>query len=105
VDFWVRKFAENKERDRRTEEQLVVRGWRVMIVWQCELVKKTIETIQKVALWLNQGIASGVQFGYCELIMGRGELLAVAEKRVRFRITSYNEKPNLGGSEGEEVDQ
>ena len=105
VDFWARKFAENIERDLRTEEQLVVSGWRVLVVWQCELVKRTIETIQKVALWLNQGTASGVQFRYGELIMSREELLAVAEKRVRFRITSYDKRPNLGGSEGEEVEQ
>jgi DNA mismatch endonuclease, patch repair protein len=105
VDFWTRKFTENVERDRRTEEQLSATGWRVMVVWQCELVQKTVETIQKVALWLKEGAASGDQFGYGEPIMDRGDLLAVAEKRVRFRISSYKKKPNLGKAEEEKDDQ
>ncbi|MGO9531213.1 MAG: very short patch repair endonuclease [Syntrophobacteraceae bacterium] len=105
VDFWTRKFAENVERDRRTEEQLSAMGWRVMVVWQCGLVKRTVETIRKVALWLKEGAASGDQFGYGGPIMDRAELLAVAEKRVRFRIASYKKKSNLSGAEGKEGDQ
>lgn len=37
IDFWTRKFAENVARDRRTTNSLRQAGWRVVIVWECEL--------------------------------------------------------------------
>lgn len=36
-EFWSRKFAGNTERDRRVTEQLRALGWRVLVVWECEL--------------------------------------------------------------------
>ena len=96
--FWTQKFAENMERDRRTERQLAERGWRVMVVWECELINHTVETIQRVALWLSQGTAAADEFRYEEPVVDRDELLAVAEEKVRYRIASYDEKPDLSGS-------
>ncbi len=98
VAFWTRKFAENEERDRRREGQLVAQGWRVMVVWECELVNHTVETIQRVALWLTQGTAAGKQYRYAEQAVNRGQLLAVAEEKVRYRIASYDKKRNLSDS-------
>lgn len=37
AEFWERKFEQNVERDRRQQEQLIAMGWRVMVVWECEL--------------------------------------------------------------------
>jgi DNA mismatch endonuclease (patch repair protein) len=37
VDFWQRKFAGNAERDRNNAKQLRREGWRVIVVWECEL--------------------------------------------------------------------
>jgi hypothetical protein len=105
IEFWTRKFAENVERDRRIEEQLVASGWRVMVVWECELMKETIETIRKVALWLSHGAASGVRFHYDESVMDRGRLLSVAEDRVRYRISSYKKKPHANVPKREEGDK
>jgi len=92
VAFWTEKFARNKERDRRTERQLAELGWRVIVVWECELVNHTLETIEKVARWLHQGTAAADQFRYDQLAVDRGELLAVAEAKVRYRIASYHGK-------------
>ena len=103
VAFWTRKFAENMERDRRTERQLTGRGWRVKVVWECELVNHTVETIQGVALWLHHETAVADQFSYDELVVDRGELLSVAEKKVRYRMASYDEKPDLSDSGAPEV--
>lgn len=105
VAFWIEKFAENKERDRRTEWQLAQRGWRVMVVWECELVNYTIETVGKVARWLRHETAAADQFRYDEPAVDRGELLAVAEEKVRYRIASYNEKQELSHSRTPEVQQ
>ena len=37
VEFWQRKFRRNVERDREVREQLETLGWRVLVVWECEL--------------------------------------------------------------------
>jgi DNA mismatch endonuclease, patch repair protein len=36
-DYWVAKVARNVGRDARNAEALVVAGWRVEVVWECEL--------------------------------------------------------------------
>ena len=35
--FWTKKFRENVERDARSERQLRELGWRVIVVWECEI--------------------------------------------------------------------
>lgn len=37
--FWVNKFKENTERDKRTGEALRDLGWNVIIVWECEILR------------------------------------------------------------------
>ena len=36
-EFWQAKFAANVERDRRNRTDLQQLGWRVIVVWECEL--------------------------------------------------------------------
>jgi DNA mismatch endonuclease (patch repair protein) len=40
LDFWLTKFATNQARDLRTISALELLGWRVLVVWQCELRDK-----------------------------------------------------------------
>lgn len=35
--YWSKKLARNVERDARTEAQLTAEGWRVLIVWECQM--------------------------------------------------------------------
>ena len=37
VQFWETKIARNKARDRQTIESLEAQGWRVFVVWECQL--------------------------------------------------------------------
>jgi len=37
VDFWEKKFAENVERDNRNRKDLRREGWKVIVVWECQL--------------------------------------------------------------------
>ena len=90
VDFWRRKFDENVARDRRKQQQLADSGWRVMVVWECELVGQTVPTLQRVASWLtNESNASYAR-------VNRRQLLAVAERKVRYRIARYKDQPATG---------
>jgi len=35
--FWQTKLAKNRSRDRRTLKTLRLAGWRVLVVWECQL--------------------------------------------------------------------
>ncbi|MCK7598217.1 DNA mismatch endonuclease Vsr [Microbulbifer sp. CAU 1566] len=37
VEFWTQKLTQNKERDQRNLQDLVNNGWKVLIIWECEL--------------------------------------------------------------------
>ena len=39
--FWLAKFQENVNRDKRNIDALRNAGWRVMVVWECTLRNKT----------------------------------------------------------------
>lgn len=43
IEFWKKKFAENISRDQRTEKDLKAMGWRVIIVWECEVRTQTFQ--------------------------------------------------------------
>ena len=36
-DYWIPKLARNAARDRRNEAALNAAGWKVLVVWECEL--------------------------------------------------------------------
>ncbi len=44
TDFWKEKFKRNKRRDEEKERELNKRGWKVLVIWECEL-KKNIESV------------------------------------------------------------
>ena len=46
VEFWQKKFAENIARDQRTEAELRRLGWRVIVIWDCEIPKRLNSILQ-----------------------------------------------------------
>ena len=36
-DYWLPKFERTKQRDRINQAKLIKLGWRVLIVWECEI--------------------------------------------------------------------
>jgi DNA mismatch endonuclease, patch repair protein len=96
VDFWNEKFANTVKRDRRVKRALERSGWRVLVVWECELIDRTVETVRRVASWLRQGVDAESARNSAEDAVDRVELLAVAEEKVRYRIDSYGDKPQQG---------
>ena len=51
VEFWLAKIENNRERDLRDYTFLESRGWRVIVVWECDLAKadfrNTVSEIQR----------------------------------------------------------
>ncbi len=41
-EFWTNKLEGNRSRDLRNYRQLANQGWRVMIIWECELKDKHV---------------------------------------------------------------
>jgi len=39
-DFWLAKFKKNTERDAEVASLLAAAGWRVLVVWECEIKPK-----------------------------------------------------------------
>jgi DNA mismatch endonuclease, patch repair protein len=39
VEFWEAKFSGNVERDSRNLKKLTESGWKVIVVWECELLR------------------------------------------------------------------
>lgn len=42
-EYWEPKILRNVERDKINTELLQKEGWRVLVIWECELKKKVIE--------------------------------------------------------------
>lgn len=43
TDYWRPKILRNVERDRASQEQLSADGWKVLLVWECQLKPKQIQ--------------------------------------------------------------
>lgn len=39
TNYWENKLIGNRNRDKRNEELLISMGWKVIVVWECELKK------------------------------------------------------------------
>ena len=50
--FWVEKFYKNVKNDRIKQEKLRELGWKVIVIWECEIKKDLIKTME----WLEQEI-------------------------------------------------
>lgn len=58
-EFWVGKFAANVSRDQQAREVLLAAGWRVAVVWECEVRRLPAESISsQVGEWLKSGGAT-----------------------------------------------
>lgn len=40
LEFWVPKLEGNKLRDKANIEELLIRDWKVLVVWECEIANK-----------------------------------------------------------------
>ena len=50
--FWLKKFHQNQARDAEAEKALCDQGWRVLVVWECEIKNK-----EALALWLRHSLS------------------------------------------------
>ena len=60
VEFWVAKVERNKARDSAVWRRLEALGWKVVIVWECQLKKAVFE--ETVARVRDEILAGGKEF-------------------------------------------
>lgn len=56
ADFWLNKFAANVERDARATAQLEELGWRVLVIWECQL---SLPELEQLAARIRDGETGG----------------------------------------------
>lgn len=49
IQFWEKKFNENVARDKRKSRELAACGWKVVVVWECEVRRQAFGYLLNVA--------------------------------------------------------
>lgn len=45
--FWLKKFADNVARDERVAKALEQTGWRVFVIWECEITAQKLAALKR----------------------------------------------------------
>ena len=61
TDFWLEKFDKNVKNDQIKQEKLRELGWKVIVIWECELKRSFQETMDKVEKELTRKPFIGAQ--------------------------------------------
>lgn len=48
VEFWDEKFKKNVARDKKKTKELKLQGWKVIVIWECELKNNPGKQIEKI---------------------------------------------------------
>lgn len=61
TEFWLEKFDKNVKNDQIKQEKLRELGWKVIVIWECELKRSFQETMDKVEKELTHKPFIGAQ--------------------------------------------
>lgn len=61
TEFWLEKFDKNVKNDQIKQEKLRELGWKVIVIWECELKRNFQETMDKVEKELTRKPFIGAQ--------------------------------------------
>ena len=61
TSFWIAKFQENVNRDKRNVEDLLDRGWRVLVIWECGL-RGRAANLEEVRMQTSDFLKSEIRF-------------------------------------------
>jgi DNA mismatch endonuclease (patch repair protein) len=51
--YWLPKLAANKKRDKENRRKLLKLGWKILVVWECQ-IKKPEKLINKISKFLKR---------------------------------------------------
>ena len=61
--YWLSKFTRNKKRDARRAKELHKLGWKVLVIWECE-IGDCFSVTRKLKAYLGQQSRNGQQKGF-----------------------------------------
>lgn len=60
TEYWIPKIKRNIERDVENHKKLLEMGWKVIIIWECELKKKVQDSrLEKLCMEIKEGMQDG----------------------------------------------
>lgn len=57
--FWAKKFADNVRRDAHVQQLLAKLGWRVLVIWSCELNERKLRALANKIKRKSNGASNG----------------------------------------------
>lgn len=58
TEFWKAKIESNVERDKRNYIKLINEGWKVIVVWECDIKNNFQQTMNELVVKLKQEVDS-----------------------------------------------
>ena len=52
--FWTEKLEKNRQRDKEVNRYYKKEGWKIFRVWEHEIQKKPVKTLEKIILWIKK---------------------------------------------------
>lgn len=83
TSFWKEKFKANRSRDLRNQRKLGTLGWRVIVLWECRIMKDPFAEVARVRRFL--GLCDAAFFFYPSF-PDRRTVLKVAEERLHYNL-------------------
>lgn len=83
TDFWQEKLGKNVARDRRNQRALRKLGWKVMVVWECQVLKDPLVVLRRILRETGRDAGTGDYTALPE----RRTLLKVAEERLHWQLS------------------
>ena len=78
-EFWEKKFRDNVDRDSRNQRDLRKAGWKVIVLWECEVFADPAIAVEKVATTLGR---TSTRYD----LPNKRTVLKVAEHRLRYQL-------------------
>ena len=83
TSFWKDKFKANTSRDRRNQRALRKLGWRVIVLWECKILRDPFGEVARVIRLLDIPVADESVYSN---LPDRQTVLKVAEERLHYNL-------------------
>jgi DNA mismatch endonuclease (patch repair protein) len=80
-EYWLKKFEKNVKRDKERRKEIRDLGWKVIVVWECEVMKDPISVLDSVIMSLDDN--NSLEY-FPEL--DRRQIIKAAEKKSEYYL-------------------